>query len=107
MLPGWLGRGIAGAVIVAGTAAILVGSTAMLAAALAAHFGALMMVVVWLLHRSVVIMMTLLHANEGRWGWHVGGVGIADSFRGGNGHPTGNELSFGPNNVNRILVDTV
>ena len=30
MLPGWLGRGVAGAVIVAGTAAIFVGSTAIL-----------------------------------------------------------------------------
>ena len=40
MLPGWLGRGVAGAVVVAGTAAILFGSTAILAAALAAHFGA-------------------------------------------------------------------
>ena len=30
MLRGWLGRGVAGAVIVAGTAAIFVGSTAIL-----------------------------------------------------------------------------
>ena len=52
--------------------------------------------------------MTMLpHANEGRLGWHVGGVGIADSFRGGNGHPAGNELLFSPGNVNRILVDKV
>ena len=107
MLPGWLGRSVTGAVIVAGTAAILVGSTAILTATLAARFGALTMVVAWLLCRSVVIVMMLPRANEGRRGQHVGGAGVADSFRGGNGHPTGNELSFGPNNVNRILVDTV
>ena len=107
MLPGWLGRGVAGAVVIAGTAAILFGSTAILAATLAAHFGALAMVVVWLLRRSIVIVMTLPRANEGRRGRHVGGVGVTDLFRGGNGHPTRNELSFGPNNVNRMLVDTI
>ena len=108
VLPGWLGRGVAGAVVVAGTAAILFGSTAILAAALAARFGALAMVVTWLLRRSIVIVTTTLpHANEGRQGQHVGGVGVADSFRGGNGQPTHNELSFGPNNVNRMLVDTI
>ena len=96
MLPGWLGRGVAGDVVVAGTAAILFGSTAILAAALAAHFGGLAMVVAW-----------LPHANEGRRGRHLGGIGVADSFRGGNGHPARNKLSFGPNNVNRMLVDTV
>ena len=107
MLPGWLGCSIAGAVIVAGTAAILVGSAAILAAALAACFRALRMVVAWLLRRSIIIVMTLPCANEGRRGWHVGGVGVVDSFRGGNGHPSGNELSFSPHDVNGILVDTV
>ena len=107
VLPGWLGRSIAGAVILAGTAAILVGSTAILTATLTARFGALAMVVAWLFRRSVVIVTTLPRANEGRWGRHVGGVGVADSFRGGNGHPARNELSFGPNNVNRMLVDTI
>ena len=107
MLPGWLGHGVAGAVAVAGIAAILVGSTAIIAATLAARFGALAMVVTWLLCRSVVIVTMLPCANEGRQGRHVGGVGITDSFRGGNGHPAGNELSFSPNNVNRMLVDTV
>ena len=94
MLPGWLGRSVAGAVVLAGTAAILVGSTPILAAALAARFRALAMVVVWLLCRSIVIVTTLPCANKGRWGWHVGGVGVTDSFRGGNGHPAGNELLF-------------
>ena len=110
MLPGWLGCSITGAVVLTGTAAILVGSTAILAAtlaaALAACFEALMMVVMWLLHRSIIIMR-LLRANKGRRGRHVGGVGMVDSFRGGNGHPAGNKLLFSPGNVNRILVDTV
>ena len=52
VLPSWLGCGVAGAVILNGTAAILVGSTAVLAATLTARFGALAMVVMWLLHRA-------------------------------------------------------
>ena len=47
-------------------------------------------------------MTTLPGANTGWRGRHVGCFGIPDSFWGGNGDATGDELSLGPANVSTI-----